>query len=169
MSSDVIVRGSMLLATVAWAIGEVLMRRSASIDRIARASWTIAIVLALVHVLAAFHFVYSWSHEAAVVATAQRANDVFGRGWHGAIFVNYLFLALWAGDVCWWWASRASHALRSVRLETWRLALFVFMFVNGAIIFASGVGRLIGVVSVVVVLLGAPRWHSRRVPSMQPV
>jgi hypothetical protein len=36
--------------------------------------------------------------------------------------------------------------------EASRLGIFVFMFVNGAVVFASGVGRLVGIVAVGVVL-----------------
>jgi hypothetical protein len=39
--------------------------------------------------------------------------------------------------------------------ETARLAWFTFMFVNGAIVFASGAGRLVGIASVTVVLASA--------------
>jgi hypothetical protein len=48
----------MILATLAWATGEALMRRSPQADRWARAVWTGGIALALIHVGLAFHFVY---------------------------------------------------------------------------------------------------------------
>jgi hypothetical protein len=44
-----VVRGTTIAATLGWAIGEMLMRRSSTSDRLARASWTAGIVLALVH------------------------------------------------------------------------------------------------------------------------
>lgn len=161
----VAVRGTMILATIAWAIGEVLMRRSPSLDRLARAIWTVGIALALTHVVLAFEFVYTWDHEAAVAATARQASELVGWGWRGGIFVNYVFLALWLGDVCWWWAARTSHSSRSMGFETARLAWFTFMFVNGAIVFASGAGRLVGIASVTVVL--ATALARRRVPMLQ--
>ncbi len=148
----------MILATVAWAAGEALMRRSAVSDRVARAIWTAGVALAFVHVVLAFELVYGWNHEAAVAATVQQAADRFGMGWRGGIYVNYVFLALWLGDVCWWWLAPASHASRSLRIETWRLVFFVFMFVNGAVIFASGIGRVVGIASVSIVLLA---WATR--------
>ena len=49
--------------------------------------------------------------------------------------------------------------------ETARLAWFTFMFVNGAIVFASGAGRVVGIVSVTVVLATALARH--RVPMLQ--
>jgi hypothetical protein len=152
----------MILATLAWAVGETLMRRSPRADRWARAAWTMAIALAAIHVTLAFHFVYAWNHEVAVSATARQAAERFGWGWRGSIYVNYVFLAIWLADVCWWWAAAASHASRPVRLETARMATFVFMFVNGAIVFASGVGRLAGIASVIAVLVASPVFYRGR-------
>jgi hypothetical protein len=143
----------MILATVAWAAGEALMRRSPIADRLARATWTLGITLALVHVVLAFQVVYAWDHEAAVAATARQAADRFGWGWRGGIYVNYVFLAMWLGDVSWWWRAPASHASRPAAIETARRALFVFMFLNGAVVFASGAGRLVGIGSLAVVIL----------------
>ena len=156
MTPPTVVRGTMILATIAWSVGEVLTRRSPRSDRLARAIWTIGLALALIHVFLAFELVYAWDHEAAVTATAQQAADRFGWGWRGGIYINYVFLALWLGDVCWWWAAPASHASRSLRIETTRLALFTFMFFNGAVVFASAAGRLVGIASVAAVLLASP-------------
>jgi hypothetical protein len=150
-----IVRGTMIVATVAWAVGEALMRRSLRSDRLARASWTVGIILALIHVALAFHLVYAWNHEAAVAATVRQAADRFGAGWRGGIYVNYVFLALWLADVCWWWLAPASHAARSPRLEVARFVFFAFMFLNGAVVFASGIGRVVGMVAMSVVLLAS--------------
>jgi hypothetical protein len=138
----------MILATVAWAIGEALMRRSEASDRAARMAWTIGIALALVHVVLAFDLIYGWDHEAAVTATAQQAADRFGVAWRGSIYVNYVFLTLWLADIAWWWAWPASRASRSTGLELARRAIFLFMFVNGAVIFARGAGRLVGIAAV---------------------
>jgi hypothetical protein len=162
---DTAVRGTMILATLGWAAGEALMRRSPRVDRWARAAWTGGIALALIHVGLAFHFVYGWNHEAAIAATARQAAERVGWGWRGGIYVNYLFLVLWLADVCWWWAAPASHASRSVRIETARLAAFLFMFVNGAIVFASGAGRLAGIASVTAVLLASPARRPRPRPA----
>ncbi len=161
----VAVRWTMILATIAWAIGEALMRRSPQLDRLGRAIWTTGIALAVTHVVLAFELVYAWNHEAAVAATARQTAGLVGWGWRGGIFINYIFLALWLGDVCWWWVARASHSSRSMGFETARLAVFTFMFINGAIVFASGAGRVVGIVSVTVVLATALARH--RVPMLQ--
>ena len=112
-----VVRGTMIVATIAWALGEALMRRSSASDRLARAIWTIGIALALTHVVLAFQLVYAWNHEMAVIATVKQAVDRFGWGWRGGIYINYGFLALWMGDVCWWWLAPRSHSTRSMRIE----------------------------------------------------
>jgi hypothetical protein len=99
--------------------------------------------------------VYAWSHEAAIEATVRQAADRFGAGWRGGIYVNYVFLAIWLADVCWWWAAPASRASRPRAVEAARRALFLSMFVNGAVVFASGAGRVIGSVAVFSALVAA--------------
>jgi hypothetical protein len=152
----------MILATVAWALGEALMRRSPRSDRWARAIWTTGIALALIHVGLAFQLVYAWDHEAAVAATMRQAAERFGWGWRGGIYVNYVFVALWLADVCWWWLAPASRASRSPRIETARVAFFTFMFLNGAVVFASGTGRLVGIAAVTVVLISTASAADKR-------
>jgi hypothetical protein len=156
MTPLLVVRVTMLLATVAWALGEVLMRRSPASDRLARALWTAGLALALIHVILAFAIVYAWDHEAAVAATARQAAERFGWGWRGAIYVNYLFVALWCADLASWWIAPASRAARSPRIEMARIAIFTFMFFNGAVIFASSAGRVVGIAAVAAALIGSP-------------
>jgi len=145
----------MILATAAWAVGEALMRRSSMADRLARAAWTLGIALALMHVVLAFEVVYAWDHEVAVAATMRQTADLVGWSWRGAIYVNYVFLTLWIADVCWWWIAPASRTARPWGIEAARIAAFTFMFFNGAVVFASGVGRLVGIASVSLVLLAS--------------
>ena len=163
MTSLTVVRGTMVVATVAWMLGEVLMRRSPASDRLARAVWSGGIALALLHVVLAFEFVYAWDHGSAVAATAQQTADVVGWEWRGSIYINYIFLTLWLADVCWWWAASASHASRSVRFETARVALFAFMFFNAAVVFATAATRLVGIAAVTAVLIGSPVLRRQRV------
>ena len=152
VDTPAVVRVTMIVSTAAWGVAEALMRRSPGADRLARALWTTALGLALVHVALAFQLVYAWDHGRAVTATAQQAADRFGWGWRGAIYVNYLFLALWLADAVWWWLAPASRASRPASIEAARFALFAFMFVNGAVIFASGTGRLVGLAAVGIAL-----------------
>ena len=70
------VRGTMIVATAAWAAGEALRNRSPRADRWARAIWTVGITFALLHVALAFHLIYAWDHDAAVAATARQTADL---------------------------------------------------------------------------------------------
>ncbi|MGE3509605.1 MAG: hypothetical protein AB7N65_12060 [Vicinamibacterales bacterium] len=160
------VRGTMVAATVAWAVGEIGIRSSrrrerpapessVAVWRWARRFWTVGVVLALVHAWLAFEYVYDWSHTVAADETLRLATSRIGVGWAGGIYVNYVFLAVWMADVCWWWLSPASHAGRGRRLETSRRAFFLFMFLNGSVVFASGASRIIGAIAVGSVLAGS--------------
>ena len=61
--------------------------------------------------------------------------------------------AFWFADVGWWWLAPTSRASRPPKLEAARCAFFAFMFFNGAVVFASGIGRVIGMAAVSAVLL----------------
>lgn len=156
----------MWLATVAWAVGEIVVRRSGRTEA-ARLAWTLGVALALVHAGLAFHYVHGWSHSAAALETMQQAEARFGVGWSGGVYVNYVFLAIWGLDTCWWWLSAESRSTRSRGLEATRWAFFVFMFVNGAVVFASGVGRAVGIACVAAVLLDRVAASQRR-PRLNP-
>ena len=160
-----VVRVTMLTATVVWAWAEVLkIRRPRQVDP-ARRLWTAAAALALVHAVVAFGVAYEWSHEAAFVDTARRTAAVTGIEWGGGIFVNYLFLALWLADALSWWAAPAAYRRRPLSLERARLALFLFMFLNGAIVFAGNAARAVGVPAVAAVCLTwmlDARTHSKK-------
>jgi hypothetical protein len=153
----------MLMATVVWAWAEVLKIRRPHQVEPARRLWTISLALALLHAVVAFEVAYQWSHGAASMDIARQTAAVTGIAWGGGIFVNYLFLALWLADAVWWWIAPGAYIRRSVRVEQARLALFVFMFVNGAILFASHTARAVGVPSVAAVCI---TWalHTRRHP-----
>jgi hypothetical protein len=141
------------LSIVAWAAAA-SVKRSAPRNRnvAARAIWTAGVLLLGAHTLAAFHVVHGWSHQAAAAETARQTAALTGIDWGGGIFVNYAFLAVWAADAGWWWASPDSYRMRSRTIETAVFLFFVFMFVNGAIVFAHGAMRVLGVAAVTIVL-----------------
>jgi hypothetical protein len=165
VTSLTVVRGTIVFATVTWTLGEVLMRRSPASDRLARAMWTIGIALAWLHVILALEFVYAWNHAAAAAATAEQTAALVGWAWRGGIYINYLFLTVWLADVAWWWAAPASHAARSLRFETARLAVFTFMFFNAAVVFASAATRVVGIAAVTGALIGSPVLRRPAVPA----
>jgi hypothetical protein len=143
-----LVRATIVCATALWAIVEILKRRRPNVIEPARQLWTGAVLLAIVHATAAFETVYGWSHQSALVATVLQTELQTGLAWGGGLYVNYAFLTIWAADAMWWWLSPASYLMRDARLERARLALFTFMFVNGAIVFAGGIARGVGIVAV---------------------
>ena len=145
----------MLAATAAWAAAETLMLVRPRAGPTARLFWTAGIALALVHTALAFHLVHGWSHRAAAIATARQTAEMTGWAWQGGIFVNYAFLAYWFADAWWWWTAPSARAARRQGAETLRLAIFVFMFVNGAVVFASPPGRVVGIASIGAVAIAA--------------
>ena len=104
-----------------------------------------AVALGIVHSLLALGLVYGWDHARAVELTAQRAARVYGVGWPGSLYVNYVFLGWWALDTAWWWQSPGTFVRRPAVLDwSWRLMVFT-MVINGAVVFASSAGRIAGV------------------------
>lgn len=129
-------------ATLAWAAAVCLR---------SRALWTVGALLAVTHSVAAFAVFHGWRHQAAVAATARQTAALTGVAWGGGIFFNYAFLAIWLSDAIWWWASPRTYHARSRAVTATIHGFLFFMFVNGAIIFADGWMRLLGIVAVGVV------------------
>jgi hypothetical protein len=141
---------------------------------VARAIWTAGCGLFLVHVACAFHFYHHWSHAAAWQKTADETEQLLGVAFGEGIYFSYMFLVLWLLDVVWLWAgdspqSRSAGSATcvpacqaaAVPTPSWRLAVHAFLLfiaINGAIIFESGVIRWAGI-PVTLALSGlAVRW-----------
>jgi hypothetical protein len=139
---DLAVFVSIAAGVVCWALGEA--RRS-------RLWW--------IHSIAAFSLFYGWSHETARRLTAQQTAALTGVDFAGGIYVNYLFLSVWLADAAWWWASPGTYAQRPRALSLSIRGFIFFIIINGAVIFADGLARLVGVVCVAIVLLA---WTARR-------
>lgn len=140
-------------AVVTWAASECwTLHRPASRDNGARILWTLGALLMIAHSIAAFGAFYNWSHEAAFGATARQTAAMTGVSWGGGIFVNYAFVSIWVADAAWRWADPASYRARPRAVSHGLRALFVFIFLNGAIVFADGVMRIVGIASVAAVV-----------------
>lgn len=75
-----------------------------------------------------------------------------------SLYVNYGFLAWWLMDTMWWWRATPSFLVRSPIIDWgWRLTAFI-MVVNGAIIFASPIARIAGVLMAIALVF--VWWHS---------
>jgi hypothetical protein len=153
MTGTSLVRATMLISTMLWAMAEVLkIRRPFQVEP-ARSLWTAGLALAVAHAAIAFAVAYGWSHEVAARDTARQTAAVTGIVWDGGIFVNYVFIAAWFADALWWWLAPAAYLRRPAGLERARAIFFLVMFVSGAIVFAGTAARLVGVPAVAAVCL----------------
>ena len=135
--------GAIAAGVVCWALGEARQSRS---------WWTAGAVLTVIHSIAAFGVFYGWSHETARRLTAQQTATLTGVDFAGGIYVNYLFLLVWLGDAAWWWGSPHTYAMRPGALSLAIRGFIFFVIVNGAVIFADGLARLVGIASTSLVL-----------------
>ena len=152
----VAVRGSIAAATIVWAAAEYLRWRVPSRFAAARALWSAGALLIVCHALAVFHFVHGWSHQEALSHTARQTALLTGLDWSWGLYVNYAFIALWAVDSAWSWWNPGAYQRQSTSARDALLAIFLFMFVNGGIVFAPWPARGIGIVAVASVIWS--RW-----------
>ena len=148
MSGDALIRGSIVAATLTYAAAEWLRYRCPAAWRAARLAWTTAALLAVAHAAAAFHFHHAWSQRHAFVTTASQTAAVTGLNWGGGLYVNYAFLVLWTADAAYWWHAPSEYRALPSWLATARAFTFLFMFFNGAVVFAHGATRWLGVACV---------------------
>jgi hypothetical protein len=92
--------------------------------RWARWASTAGVVAYLAHVWCAFAFSYEWSHAVAYRETARQTGELFGVAWGGGLWLNYLFTAVWVGEVVFW----------RPRIRWWAHAFLAFMIVNGTVV-----------------------------------
>ena len=148
---DAVLYTTIWLSVAAWTAAEVL-RRTARRDRAARLVWTAGAALLAMHIAIAFQTRHGWSHAAAYATTARQSEALTGvaAGW--GLYLNYLFLLVWLADAAWWWLRPASYVRRGRAVDMALFAFFLFMIVNGAIVFAVTPMRWFGVACVAAVL-----------------
>ena len=122
---------------------------------LARRCWTMGLFAYLGHVAAAFHFYYQWSHQVGIEETAKQTRELTGFDSGSGLYLNYLFTVVWIADTVFWWAGGLSrYAMRS-RWIHWLLhGFFLFMILNGAVVFAEGPARWLGVGILLVLGIG---------------
>ena len=159
-SGDLLTRLTIWCALIAYTGGQVGRggRWPAFTEQHARLLWSIGCLLYLAHVVAAFQWHYDWSHGVAYDATAAQTEALAGVAWGGGIVVNYLFTLAWIVEAGTWWVAPVAYRARPRWLGTASRALFLFMIVNGAVLFVDGPMRWVGLV-VVGVLLAT--WRKR--------
>ena len=136
-----------LILFAAGETGRVFRRPDGSSPPWAWWAFALGLLFALIHTVIAFDVVHNWVHEDAVRSTAMQTEAVFGiaAGW--GVYVNYLFFAVWLADSWWWRIERAPYTRPTV--VTWTLRVFyMVMIFNGAVVFASGIRRLLGILIV---------------------
>ena len=141
--------GTITAAVVAWAIAEVFRSRTA---------WAAGALLAGLHSLAAFEAFYGWSHDIALEMTRRQTAALIGVDFRGGIYFNYAFIALWTLDALQWLMADDGDESRSRPVSLAIRGFIFFMIVNGAVIFADGLARVIGALCVTAVVLA---WTSR--------
>ncbi|HEX6323628.1 MAG TPA: hypothetical protein VFZ36_07880 [Vicinamibacterales bacterium] len=144
-------RGTIWLAVAAWAVSEVL-RAGGPPGRAARAAFTAGALLLAVHTAAAFQLHHGWSHAEAFSHTALRTEQMTGVASGSGLYLNYAFIALWLADAAWWWLRPDAYLHRARLADALVFAFFVFMMVNGAVVFAAGPMRLFGAAAVAAAL-----------------
>ena len=110
-----------------------------------RPVWLLGGLVYLGHVTAALRIHHDWSHAAAYAHTAARTEALVGLDWGGGIWVNCAFTAIWAAEGLWWQLASTHYGRRSPHFTTAVRAAFLFMIVNGAVVFVAGPRRLLGI------------------------
>lgn len=158
---ELLLYGPAWLSLSAWAASECAV--SAGRERLARGAWSAGALALLAHTLLAFHLRHAWSHAAALRHTALQTESVTGLDWSGGLYVNYAFVALWIVDAAVWWTAPLRHRGRSPLRRRLIRGAFLFMFANGAIVFARGPVRALGALAICLVL-----WSWYRAPGADP-
>ena len=148
VTGEVFVRTTIIVATLSYSAAEWLRFKRPAAWRAARVAWTAGVLFALVHAAAAFHVHHAWSHRQALASTASQTAAVTGLAWSGGLYVNYAFLTMWAADTCYWWRSPSAYRTLPAWFQTARALTFLFMFFNGAVVFAHGATRWLGLVCI---------------------
>ena len=137
------------------------MRHPAALGAL-RWTWTLGCALFLAHVALAFHVFHGWSHDHAYAETARQTEEMTGTSSGWGLYLNYLFTAVWAGDVAYAWTAGASAYVSRARwIDVSLHAFMLFMVINGAIVFETGVSRTIGIAGCAAVVV-AWVWGSVR-------
>jgi hypothetical protein len=138
------VRIALLLYVAAWAARLAGSRT----DGLRRLLWSGGCLAYLAHVTAAFHYVHAWSHRRAWLETARQTAELFGASTGHGLWLNYLFTLVWTADALWWWLDARSYRNRPRALSISVDVFLAFMFFNGAVVFARGFSRWLGIVAI---------------------
>ena len=113
------------------------------------AAWTFlaGCIIAIVHTVLAFAIAHNWSHADAVHDTARLTKEMYGVDFGQALYMNYVFLAVWLMDAVWWMAAPAGYVRPAPVTWTLRGFYMIYLF-NAMVVFAHDWRRILGLVFV---------------------
>jgi hypothetical protein len=125
-----------------------------------QAANAIGLALCVAHITLAMGWVHGWSHELASAATAMQTKSVYGLRWGGGLFVNYLFVIVWATEA--WMKSRPSGSVLDAAGPRWALRIFYGVVIfNAAVVFVRGPMRPAGLLlTAVLIAAWRPKHHA---------
>lgn len=141
-----------LLAYVVGLLAACVGRHHRPWQATARLVWTVGCGLFLVHVAAAFHFHYGWSHAIALRETARQTAELTGVASGAGLYLNYLYTVLWVADAAFWWRGLERYRSRPVAVDGALHGFFLFIGFNATVVFEEGWVRWGAVASLVAVI-----------------
>ncbi len=158
---DPLTRVTIWLALAFFAVAQLCQRKRTGTSRwIAFRVSCVGCSLFLAHVVLAFQVHYGWSHATALANTATQTEALVGVRSGSGLYLNYLFGIVWLTELGWWYRSGPGNRSRTRWIEHGVRGFFLFMIVNGAVVFVEGWSRWLGV-AVTAILLWAwrPQHH----------
>jgi len=138
--------GDLLTRLTIWlALGLYVSSQVARPSRTGRRLSAVGCVLFAAHVVLAFQVHYGWSHATALRETASQTEALTGVRTGSGLYVNYLFGLAWLAEVWWWTRAETSYLNRPGWVELAGRAFFLFMIVNGAVVFVDEPQRWLGI------------------------
>ncbi|HYO80543.1 MAG TPA: hypothetical protein VES20_04010 [Bryobacteraceae bacterium] len=95
---------------------------------------TVGLTTYLLHVAFAYHIFYQWSHSIAYRETARQTAELFGVGWGGGLYLNYLFTMLWSAECAASWVPLAHRNRAIIRARFVVHAFLTFMVLNATVV-----------------------------------
>lgn len=112
-----------------------------------RGLWTLTAVLFLVHGVIAMTIAHGGSHQAAILDTARKTDDLLGVPIGVGLYFNYVFIGILLADSIWWLVAPQRRAHRPAWVGVLLHAFVAFMVINGAIVFANSPLRWIALMA----------------------
>lgn len=168
-SSSGIVVASVWLALLLYPFGLAGLRPGLSRGRARLARWLFSLgaLLFTVHAISAFFVHYELSHTVALRDTARQTLELTGIESGAGLYLNYLFALLWWIEAVWWQTSPKTYRSRPPALSAVVHGFFLFMIVNGGVVFVAWPRRALGFV--VLALCGYALWFRTRQPEAESV